>query len=185
MLLLLASTSSFAQVRFGLTAGLNMANVSGDVENNAMKMGIHGGVLVDLGITENFIIEGGLIYSGKGYAADEGDGSLSFNYLEIPITAKYQLESGLNFILGPYIGILMSASSDPEIPDVDIKDFMESTDIGLKVGLGYQLESGLGFGAHYSMGFTTTAKAPEGGGDAADIKNTVIGISLMYMFGGE
>jgi hypothetical protein len=184
VLLLFAATTSFAQTRFGIVAGLNLANITGSDagDNNAMKMGVHGGIVVDLGVTDNFIIEPGVLFSMKGTQdADESDFKTNLNYIDIPILAKYKLESGLNFFLGPYIGILMSATAGPD--DDDIKEFLETTDIGLKLGLGYELESGLGFAAHYSMGFTTVSK--EILGETPTINNTVIGISLMYMFGGK
>ena len=184
IVLLFAATTSFGQIRFGLTAGANFANLTGDDagDNNAMKIGVHGGLLVDLGINDNFMIEGGVLYSMKGTQdADESDAKLNLNYLEIPILAKYQLESGLNFFLGPYIGFLMSATVEPG--GTDIKDATESTDVGLKVGLGYQLESGLGFNAHYEMGLTSVGK--EVAGETPKINNAVIGVGLSYMFGGK
>jgi hypothetical protein len=184
VLLLFAATTSFAQTRFGIIAGLNLANITGSDagDDNAMKMGVHGGVIVDLGISDNFIIEPGVLFSMKGsQSSEDSEFKINLNYIEIPILAKYKLESGLNFFLGPYIGILMSATAEPG--GVDIKEAFETTDIGLKLGLGYELESGLGFAAHYSMGFTSISK--EILGETPSVNNTVIGISIMYMFGGK
>jgi hypothetical protein len=118
----------------------------------------------------------------KGSQSDSAsDNKLTLSYIEIPVLAKYKLESGLNFFLGPYVGFLMSASADPG--GVDVKDFVESTDVGLKVGIGYELASGLGFNAHYEMGFTKLSK--EVLGVQPSTNNTVIGIGISYMFGGK
>jgi hypothetical protein len=183
-LLFFAATTSFAQTKIGITAGVNLANLTGSDagDNNAMKIGVHGGLVADLGISDNFMIEPGVLFSMKGSQDSENsDNKLTLNYIEIPILAKYKLESGLNFFLGPYVGFLMSATADPG--GVDVKDFMETTDFGLKVGIGYQLESGLGFNAHYEMGLATIAK--DVAGESQTVNNTVIGIGISYMFGGK
>lgn len=184
VLLLFAATTSFAQTRFGITAGVNLANIVGSDagDDNAMKIGVHGGLIVDLGITDNFIIEPGVLYSMKGsQSKDDSEIKLNLNYIEIPILAKYKLESGLNFFLGPYVGFLMSATGEPG--GVDFKDAVESTDFGLKVGIGYELESGLGFNAHYEMGLAKISK--EILGVQPSTNNAVIGVGISYMFGGK
>ena len=75
----------------------------------------------------------------------------------------------------------MSATVDPG--GTDVKDQTQSTDFGLKVGVGYELASGLGFNAHYEMGFAKLPK--EVAGIQPSITNTVIGIGISYLFGGK
>lgn len=183
----LFSQSTFAggETKFGPVAGINLANVGGDnTSDNAMKLGFHFGFVVDLGITDNFIIEPGIFYSIKGtQSSANSDAKINLNYLDIPILAKYQLESGLNFFLGPYVGILMSATTEPG--GGDIKEFLNTTDFGLKVGIGYQMGSGLGFNAHYGLGLANLNKSVSGGGTTPSNQNAVIGISVSYMLGGK
>jgi len=170
---------------FGPVAGVNLANISGDGDSsNAMKTGFHFGGIVELSITDNFIIAPGVIYSLKG-TQDKDDSKFKANlsYIEIPINAKYKLESGLNFFAGPYLGFLMSAESTDGTNDTDIKDFLESSDYGFNVGLGFDMESGLGFSAQYGMGLASITK--DVAGIAIDQKNAVIGISVRYMLGGD
>ena len=88
---------------------------------------------------------------------------------------------GFNVHAGPQIGILVSSKSDGE----DLSKFYKSTDIGGAVGLGYELESGLNFNARYSMSLTTIGEKielPLVGDFEADIKNSVISISVGYSF---
>lgn len=193
----LITSSAFAQeIAFGVKAGANLANIS-DLPEGAetdMLIGAHVGPLVKIPINENFSIIPELLYSMKGFKVD--DDALSLSYLEIPIMANYQLESGLNFELGPYVGFLLAADAE----GTDVKEFMESTDVGVGLGLGYRLESGLGFGARYSLGLTTLNKEqtitiivgtdPVTGlpifataTQEAYGKNSVIGISVSYLFG--
>lgn len=194
----LFTSAAFAQeIAFGFKAGANLANI-GDLPEGAesfdMLIGAHVGPFVKLPINENFSIIPEILYSMKGAKMD--DDALSLSYLEIPIMANYQLESGLNFELGPYVGFLLAADAE----GTDVKEFMESTDFGIGLGLGYRMESGLGFGARYSLGLATLNKEqtftiivgtdPNTGQpivatvtQEAYGKNSVIGISVSYLFG--
>jgi len=170
--------SSNAQIRFGVQLGANMANLTGDVSDNSMKIGIHGGAFVRLNINDNLAVEPAVLYSMKGTKYDILDetANLKMDYVEIPINLKYMMESGLNFFVGPYFAILMSA----KLEDLDVKDGTKSSDFGFNVGLGYELESGLGFQARYGLGLANTSED-----DDYSIKNAVIGIGLTYALGGD
>ena len=150
--------------------------------SNAMKIGYHFGGVVELGITDNFIIAPGILYSLKG-AQDKDNSSIKDNlsYLEIPINAKYRLESGLNFFAGPYAAFILSAKVTDGTTDVDVKDFVESTDFGLNFGLGFDMESGLGFSAQYGLGLSNINKGVSGATTTSSNKNAVIGVSIRYM----
>ena len=63
---------------------------------------------------------------------------------------------------------------------MDVKEFVNSTDFGINVGIGYQLEGGLGFGAGYGLGLANLNKE----GDFTN-NNTVIQIAVRYMLGGK
>ena len=174
-----------AQVKFGPIAGVNLANIGGDESSeNAMKIGFHVGGIVEISVNDNFMVAPGIIYSIKG-AQDKSnsDFKLNLNYLEIPVNAKYKLESGLNFFAGPYIGILMSAKATDGTTDVDVKEFVQSTDIGVNIGLGFDLESGLGFSAQYGLGVSNINKDFAGIPNTSTSTNNCIGISIRYMLG--
>ena len=174
-----------AQVKFGPIAGVNLANIGGDESSeNAMKIGFHVGGIVEISVNDNFMVAPGIIYSIKG-AQDKtnSDFKVNLNYLEIPVNAKYKLESGLNFFAGPYIGILMSAKATDGTIDVDVKEFVQSTDIGVNIGLGFDLESGLGFSAQYGLGISNINKDFAGIPNTTTNTNNCIGISIRYMLG--
>jgi opacity protein-like surface antigen len=189
-LLLTVFALSFSIAASGLgigpVAGVNLANISEeDNSQNSMKVGFHIGAVLELSITDNFIIAPGVLYSIKGtQSTDNSDLKINLNYLEIPINAKYRMESGFNIFAGPYIGLLMSAEVTDGTNDVDFSDFVESTDFGLNVGLGYDLESGFGFSAQYGLGLSDISKDVSGF-ESGTTTNAVIGISLRYMLGGN
>ena len=123
------------------------------------------------------------MYSGKGTKLDVADetANLNLNYLEVPIWGRYNLESGLHFDLGPYIAFLMGAKFDgeSEIGDEKVKDSYTSTDFGVGFGLGYELESGLGFAANYNLGLANISDSDDG-----DLTNNLIKFSISYRLGG-
>lgn len=180
--------TTMAQIRVGVQVGANLANLSGsDVTNNSVKVGVNGGVFVRLGLSDQFSIQPALLYSMKGakFKDDSLTSNFNSNYLEIPINARYQFSSdgGFNVFLGPYVGILMSAKQG----DVDVKSFENTTDFGLNVGLGYELEGGFGISAQYGLGFANIEKSVDvlGTSTSPSVKNAVIGINLSYAFGGK
>lgn len=140
----------------------------------------------------------------------------NFSYIQIPIVAKYKLGMGLNFFAGPYFGLLLSGKENydgysytttttvtgfPNLNstttstapsgsyNLDSGSVMSSMDIGLRLGVGFDLPMGLGFTAGYDMGLTTLFKSqtygtsPNTYTEPAWGKNGVITISIRYLFG--
>jgi len=183
----LFSSTAFAQITHGPVAGVNIANLSGDsTDDPSSLISFHAGWFVNLDVTENITIQPQLLYSGKGAKSKLGDKEIPFalNYIEIPIWGRYNLESGLHFDFGPYIGFLMGAKVDGEseftfgTQTVKYKDSYKSTDFGVGFGLGYELESGLGFAANYNLGLSNISDTENG-----DLKNNVIKVSVSYTLG--
>ena len=172
-----------AQMTHGPVAGANIANLSGDdADDTSTLFGFHLGWFVNFDVTDNITVQPQVLYSGKGANIEilGEDFPLNLNYIEIPIWGRYNLESGLHFDFGPYIGFLMGAKLDgeSEIGDTKVKDSYTGTDFGIGIGLGYELESGLGFAANYDMGLSNIADYDDG-----DLKNTNIRISVSYTLG--
>src|SRR5688572_4947857 len=138
-LMFAASTQSFAQIKLGVIGGANFNNITGDDDeaSEGMSVGYHIGGFVNIG--NKLMVEPQLLYIRKGTQLESGN--LNLDYLEIPIWVRYQLDGGLNFQAGPFIGILLGAKADGE----DAKDGYKSSDWGMGVGIGYQLAGGLGF----------------------------------------
>jgi hypothetical protein len=174
-----------AQVKFGPIAGLNVSDVSGDVNSDGMLIGAHLGGFVNLGITDFLMIEPQLLFSMKG-AKGSGD-DLRMNWIEVPIWLRYEMESGLNFNAGPYIGLLLSADAGG-----DVKDGFKSTDFGFGAGLGYQMSGGLGFHLNYNFGLSNIGEdisvtVPFVGTitQEVDAKTSCLKLSVSYMLGGK
>ena len=133
-------------VDFGLKAGLNMAKLSGDVEQADLKAGLHAGVFLNLKLNDNFAISPEALFSQQGAKSDIG--SLNLNYVNVPILAKIGFAKVLNLHLGPQFGFLMSA----KIKDFDVKEDYKSLDLSAVAGLGLDLPMGITGGARYNLG---------------------------------
>nr|WP_321453546.1 porin family protein [uncultured Carboxylicivirga sp.] len=186
------SMSSFAQVKYGVKAGVNFANGTGDdFENGDMRTSLQAGAFARFSLSETFAFQPELLYSGQGSKYSESetgysyDQTLKLNYLNIPLMFKYYASNGFNIQAGPQLGFLMSAKMKEEETadgttisvEEDIKDQVKGFDFGLDFGLGYDLESGLGFDLRYGLGLTNIVD-----NDDADGKNSVISLAVSYAF---
>lgn len=204
------STTAVAQqeVKFGPKAGINFANLSGDVEDNKMLIGFHVGAFAEIMFSDKFAIQPEVLYSVQGSKMEEsgsvmgvsysGESDTKINYISIPIMAKYYITESFAVEAGPYVGFVASANSKGSASvagittefDEDIKDQINSVDFGLGLGLSYNLDNGFFIGARGTFGLTTIDKdyTENVGGtqvtvEAADIKNMpVIQVGVGYKF---
>lgn len=184
---------SFAQVSLGVKAGLNLSDQkfssNGTTVGHELKPGFHAGLIVTAMINEKFGIQPEVLFSMQGTKLESGLFSAkyvtSFNYLAVPILARYNFTDRLSIHVGPQIGFLMSA----EVEDsnggqtTDVKDDYKSTDISGALGGEFEIVSGLGAGVRYVFGLTDIHK------DEVDnegkVKNSNVQIYLKWKFGGK
>lgn len=170
----------------GVKAGLNMANMSGDdIDNNAMALTYAVGGFAVMGINDMFDFQPELLYTVKGVNADElpdgiDEAGIRLAYLEIPMLAKinFMKESQFKpyFLVGPALGLNMSAIYFADDDDADIED-VAGMEFGILVGAGMDFNK-FTFDARYDMGLTTIDES-----DAElDMKNSVIQIMVGYKF---
>lgn len=191
--MLFAAAPLFAEgMTFGVKAGLNMANITGDLKDTSMKIGMAGGAFLTYNITEMFAVQPEVLFTmkgAKGKDPDGAEGKWNINYIEIPVLLKVNLptEGKIDPFLavGPGIGILMSSKqSDGE--SVDVKDYTKSTNFGIiaGAGVGYQMEKAtLSLEARYEIGLATIAKNAEGDDtEVPSYKTSDISILVGYGF---
>lgn len=188
-------------IKFGAKAGLNLANMSGDVEDNSIKLGLHIGGMAEIKISETFAVQPELLYSAQGY--NHAHGNLALNYLVLPIMAKFSITENLTLEAGPQFGYLLSAKDkyddleDEDFPaitaknsassktqaslasTVDVKDYFKSFDLGGAIGASYLLNNGMNLSVRYIMGLSNTIKYDE---SDFKFKNSVFQFSVGYYF---
>lgn len=167
-----------AQTKFGAKAGLNVANLSGDVSDNKSLIGFHIGFFAEIELAESFIFQPELLFSTQGAKYDDSEFGFSadfnLNYINLPLMFKYAVAEGFYLEAGPQVGFLVSA----EVLDQDVKDEMESIDFGANFGFSYDFTEDLFAGARYNVGLSNIGK--DSGDDK--VKNSVLSFSLGYRF---
>lgn len=197
--------ASFAQVKFGVTAGPSFSSYTGkvaggDKETSKLLTGLRAGVTVDLPLADEFYIQPSLLYVGKG-GTMEGqvlnvDYKTRINYLEVPINFMYKPEVGngnLFIGLGPYISYALggktevaNAQGDKVSSDIEFGNDntgqMKRIDAGANFQFGYEFPMGFNIGLHTDLGLVNV----RGNGDNDNtFRNTSFGVSVGYKFGGR
>jgi hypothetical protein len=204
--LVMCSLVSQSQIRFGVKAGLNLANM---VQKNdlidfgkdaSMKLGFHLGATAEFSLTKEIAIEPGLLFSMKGFSYDNSGMKFktNINYLEIPINCMYKIDmrpAKVMIFAGPYIGYAFSGKNTSDDPmfgplgdqkeeDINIgsdkeKDEIKALDFGINIGVGGEMNN-MTLSLQYGLGLANFATVTDNG---TTYKNKVIGISLGYKFG--
>ena len=206
-IMFLIASESFAQT-FGINAGYNLSNLIykepphyGNqfyVDEFKMKPGFNAGVTVEFPTKDWFSIDMGLIISTKGCKTSHkgvtfnDKGTWNLVYLDIPLTAKTYFNARCAKIygaFGPYIGIGLGGKWD----EIETNNFSGGTissssnafdglnklDFGLTAGVGVSIYS-FQIGLSYGFGLSNISSDSN-----VIIRNSVLGISLGYIFGAK
>jgi len=199
----IAVNAQYNPITFGVKAGMNISNVSGDFEDSKAKVGFNVGVTLDYALVNDFYLMTGLDFTTKGSkVGDDGDMNLKLNlsYLQLPVHVGYKLPvaNGTNILFhaGPYVAfgvdgkwkvkqgsseISVGAFSD-DAEDVGIK--MKRFDFGLGFGLGAEFGK-INAGVNCDFGLINIADfGIMDGIDASNVsvKNMNVAISVGYKF---
>lgn len=193
------ASSSIAQ-SLSVRAGLNIANANVMIDGEKLEgleslPGFQFGLLGEIG-SEMLALEIGALYSQKGYSFDESvpifqdvEGTVTINYLEIPINGKVKFGSEnakLHVAVGPYVGFALNgkteiesalgnAEEDLSFGDDEDDDF-KPLDYGLNFGVGAEF-SRIQIGATYGLGLANLNTSDD---DDDSFKNNVIQIHVGY-----
>lgn len=186
---LTASAQKAGDVRFGVTGGMNVSNIT-DSSGDA-RIGFHIGVRGEYNFTNNVYGNVGLLFSQKGTKKDYDDGSsVSFNpgYLELPIHVGYRYDLGNNVSIfgetGPYlaVGVCGKSKYKETLGDASVtvkSDFFgdngaQRFDGGWGLRVGFEASS---FQMHlgYDYGFAKLF-------DAGSNHNSNFTVGVSYMF---
>lgn len=180
---LLVLPAAHAQATFGLRAGLNVSDFSGDgAPNTDPRLGFSGGVTADVPLSPMVSLRPELIYTMKGGVdANNSDVTLAVDYIEVPVLIGVTIpatDTGL--LLGAYAGPTLAfkvrESLNGQFGGLNA-DVFKSTDVG--AALGATVGAGpFAVDARYTLGLTNAAD-----NDNLNIRNNVFSISAVYTFG--
>jgi hypothetical protein len=173
------TTGVMAQgVGLGVKAGLNFANQSYDVGSFSASPDARTSFHVGAFATFKFGMFGlqpEVLYNSVGAKFD--DDVTKIDYLSVPILLRLNFAKIVNIHAGPQFGVLLSAKEE----DVDIKDELESSDLGIAFGAGLDLPMGLTASARYVIGVKDIDVSTGG----VEAKNNVFQLSVGYKFIGK
>jgi hypothetical protein len=133
---LFLSIASFAQIKYGVAAGVSSYSINGNAADNLKQVlsftngivatrpvtGFYGGGYANIPLTNNFSVEPGVYYSTKGYALTgaytikgidiltaDATAKLHSSYIEMPLLLKGNF-NGLQIFAGPQLSYLTNAS---------------------------------------------------------------------------
>ena len=134
-------------IEFGFNTGLSTSTASTDDDYAETNVTFNVGASADYYFSDRWSIKVKAIYDRKGWDKDfitdmNGNAvrtNIDLDYLTIPVMANWHFGSKRNWYLnfGPYVGFLMSAKETTF--DTDLKDFFNSTDAGLALGIGVKI----------------------------------------------
>lgn len=160
------SGSAVAQLKGGLKGGGNVTNIivtnsSGYFGESTFdtRMTYHFGSYVQNTFSKHFGYQIEMLFSNKGYTfkSDSLTTQVSLNYLNWPILLVYKLGNRLVFNAGLEIGLLVTG-----------EDFYQNFDMGLDVGVEYDISKKVLAGFRYYHGFPFDMKI-----DSYDLQGTV------------
>ena len=217
-LLATAAVSSSAQaqsVRLGLRAGANYSNLAGNIQNQDTynnKIGFLGGVMLNVPIiADGFLsVQPEILYAQKGFenksaefvgplgAKQKREGSVSYNYLDVPLLLKVRA-SGLVFEAGPQYSYLLSANNKTKVTSTpafggtpttteaqdktDVSGFNRN-ELGYLAGVGYEAANGLSLSVRYTGAFSDFVKSDNStyfNGDLKNARHSAFQLSLGYL----
>ena len=153
-LLCFCSLQLFSQIN--LVGGFGPTGIVGDQSWN-ISAGIQVGAEAKVYVfDEQSSVSAGLGLSLQGAAWDENgySGKTNLTYLNIPLLFTYETMYGIYGEIGLQPGILLSAKDKIDGDSFDYKEYIKSFELGLPVGVGYQLNDELGFGLRVTFGLT-------------------------------
>ncbi len=181
---LLAVPAASAQTTFGLRAGLNVSDLTGDnIPNTQPRLGFTGGAYANIPVgAPGLSIRPEVSYSQKGVASDNNSVEYRVDYVEIPVLVRYAApitDSGL--MLGGYVGPTLAYKVSEEVAGSGGSintDVFKKTDVG--AALGVTLGAGaFGVDGRYTLGLSRATNE----GALADVRNGVFSIAATYSFG--
>lgn len=148
-LLVFLSSAATAQVQFGLKAGAMWSNTTvidaDSLSGTDAKVSYLLGGFLNIPINSKFSVQPELLYANK------GNENFNRHYINLPIMLQYNVIDRLKIEVGPEIGYLLGSSSG-NTRSYDTKDL----DIGINLGVSYDILDKLNIGLRYNMGIIDT-----------------------------
>lgn len=169
--IVLVSNAASAQA-WGIRAGANISDISGDGFDTNAKTGLYVGVYREIPLVKSLLfIQPEIQYSQEGFSTEflGNTNDTKIDYLTVPVLAKIYVVKLLSFETGPQFGFVVSDNVDY----TDVNSFVPSWAFGTSLNL----PLGLSINARYITGLDDTFESP-----ALSGKNQVFQIGAAFQF---
>lgn len=174
------------EAKFGVKAGLNIANQKFEVQGNSMTansiVGFQVGGFAEIKVAEKFAIQPEVLFSTEGskLKAEGLEFTFDLSYINIPVMAKFYPAEKFSIQAGPQLGLLVSAKGKlNDGSKGDIKDAYKSINFGANLGAGYEFTDNFLVDVRYNFGLSDIAENNE---DDGKITGSVFSIAFGYKF---
>ncbi|MEQ3664310.1 MULTISPECIES: porin family protein [unclassified Olleya] len=157
---------------FGIMAGGNISNIS-NYEGKS-SLGFSGGLYWEWKFSNKFSLQSNILYSQRGENKDGNFSDLKLDYINMPILLKYYATEKLGVMTGVYMDFLLNVDSS----NFDKDDFKQ-TDLGIPIGVSYDLSKNLQLGLSYNIGLTDIL---DNNPNSDKLTNNWGNFSLTYIF---
>ena len=169
-----------AHTQFGIKAGVNIANIHVEGENDNdeydSRTGFHIGGLAHIHLSDHFAVQPEIVYSTEG--AEATGVKLKRDYINVPVLVQYMINDGFRLQTGPQVGFLVSAKNEIGDTEVDVKDNVNTVGFAWLFGASYLTKIGVGFDARYNLGITNINE----NNSIPESRNRVWQIGAFYQF---
>ena len=194
------SSAQAQDIRFGLRAGANYSNLSGNIKNEDTynnKVGFLGGVMLNVPLLAEGLlsIQPEILYSQKGFenkptefssvlGKQKREGNVNYNYIDVPLLLKFK---ALGFVAeaGPQYSYLLSSNNEtkttttPTVGSSTVSETKDKNDVsglnrnelGYLAGVGYEATNGLSLNLRYTGAFSDFVKSDNSSYFNGDLKN--------------
>lgn len=175
MCTILATGAAMAQEQFtfGPKIGVDYTHFWGKNAYHGGQLNYQAGLFMEYRFTSSFSIAPEVVFAAQGGKYDvkdynDGDGYFdakftdNINYINIPVMFKYYLTPALSIDLGPQLGINVYSKYTVESKDknlniketIDQKDDTKAIDVGVGLGLTYNITNDVFVQGRYTLGLT-------------------------------
>ncbi len=192
-------------ITFGIRAGVSLQNINGrDAADNKLENKLvprfQGGVNVELPLADEFYVQPGLLFAGKGTEVKGSETDINISYIEIPVNFLYKPVVGNGKLLlgfGPYVGFGIGGTIKPKngnSSDIEFENtisplqaftgtYFRKTDVGANLLFGYELSNMFSVQLNAQLGLAKINPDIEGlNNNNTMLKNTGFGLSVGYRF---
>jgi hypothetical protein len=178
-----------AQTTFGLKAGLNVSDLTGDnlPGDHSPRLGFIGGGFANVALTPMFSVQPEVLYTQKGVSTDSETTEINADYIEVPVLAKFTVPATSTGLMigayaGPAISFRVKENTSANFVDVGVD---ADTDIFRSVDFGGAAGVTVGAGPFAVDGRYTASlrRATDEDETTLDLRHGVFSIMGSYTFG--